>query len=137
MPLNAPTGDSFKRFALDASLTLREAGVINFDPSPAPKRLFRLVIVVTLLLLAAVQYALMFGAGGHAQAIQLQAAVSQQRLENVRLQARNAQLAAEVIDLRHGEDAIEERARGELGLIRADETFYQVVDLESDGPVVP
>jgi len=42
-----------------------------------------------------------------------------------------------VIDLRHGEDAIEERARGELGLIRADETFYQVVDLESDGPVVP
>jgi len=51
-----------------------------------------------------------------------------QREANRRLQARNAGLEAEVRDLRVGLDAIEERARSELGMIRQDEIFFQVLE---------
>ncbi len=49
------------------------------------------------------------------------------RVENQRLVARNQQLAAEVRNLKQGFEALEERARSELGLIRGNETYYQVV----------
>ena len=54
--------------------------------------------------------------------------VEAQRAENESLQKRNQALAAEVEDLRAGLDAIEERARSELGLIREDEEFFLIVD---------
>jgi cell division protein FtsB len=57
----------------------------------------------------------------------LQQRVSEQQQENARLEQRNHQLEAEVQDLRQGYDAIEERARSELGMIREEEEFYQVV----------
>jgi len=57
----------------------------------------------------------------------LQADVSRQQQENAALQQRNHSLAAEVLDLREGVDAIEERARNELGMIRDGETFYRVI----------
>jgi len=126
----ASQADGLKRFAYDASAALREVGTLNFDQTPIPRRLWRSVFVALLALLGAVQYALFFGTGGHAQATTLTQSVLTQRAVNQQLVARNAELTAEVFDLRNGEDAIEERARGELGLIRADETFYQVVDLD-------
>ncbi len=64
----------------------------------------------------------------------LHAMVEQQLEENERLEARNEALAAEVEDLRAGLEAIEERARAELGLIRADEEFFLIVDPEHADP---
>jgi cell division protein FtsB len=131
MSLPAQSADAFKRFALDASVALRGASAFRLDDAPMPKRLWRTVFFGALVMLAAVQYAYFFGAGGRSQAATLTEAVATQKALNLELRARNAQLKAEVFDLRDGEDAIEERARGELGLIRTDETFYQVVDLDS------
>lgn len=51
--------------------------------------------------------------------------------ENQRLSVRNQSLAAEVLDLKQGMEAIEERARSEMGMIKHNETFYQIID-ESD-----
>ena len=70
---------------------------------------------------------LWWGDGGRGQITELQESVALQSQENAALKARNAALQAEVEDLREGLDAIEERARNELGLIREGETFYQVV----------
>ncbi len=58
----------------------------------------------------------------------LQVQLEEQLEANARLEARNEALAAEVDDLRRGQAAIEERARSELGLIRAGEEFFLVVD---------
>ena len=48
------------------------------------------------------------------------------------LQERNKALNAEVMDLKTGIEAIEERARSEMGMIKKDEIYYQVIDSESD-----
>lgn len=87
------------------------------------KFLIALLIVILILL----QVLLWWGDGGRAQVAELQKSADQQALENEQLRLRNAALQAEVEDLREGLDAIEERARNELGLIRPGETFYQVV----------
>ena len=58
----------------------------------------------------------------------LETAIDEQRLDNERLRQRNARLAAEVADLKDGLEAVEERARQELGMVGRDETFYQFVD---------
>ncbi|WP_376696971.1 septum formation initiator family protein [Wenzhouxiangella sp. EGI_FJ10305] len=60
--------------------------------------------------------------------------VEQQQSENEELQKRNEALAAEVEDLRAGLDAVEERARSELGLIREGEEFFLIVDPEDAEP---
>lgn len=60
--------------------------------------------------------------------------VEDQRAENSELEKRNEALAAEVEDLRAGLDAIEERARSELGLIREGEAFFLIVDPEDAEP---
>jgi cell division protein FtsB len=57
----------------------------------------------------------------------LQDAVAAQQQQNSELKERNEQLAAEVKDLKEGLDAVEERARSDLGMVGANETFYQVV----------
>lgn len=56
--------------------------------------------------------------------------------ENQRLSVRNQSLAAEVLDLKQGMEAIEERARSEMGMIKQNETFYQIID-ESDAVSEP
>jgi cell division protein FtsB len=62
----------------------------------------------------------------------LQAALTRQLRANTEMHERNQELAAEVADLKDGMSAIEERARTDLGMIAANETFYQVVS-----PAVP
>lgn len=54
-----------------------------------------------------------------------------QHLVNEELQERNDKMFAEIDDLRQGLDAIEERARNELGLVKDGETFYRIVDEHS------
>ncbi|HKD52627.1 MAG TPA: cell division protein FtsB [Steroidobacteraceae bacterium] len=81
-------------------------------------------LAVTILLL---QYRVWLSADGVREVARLRQAVVAQRSENDRLEERNRQLAAEVRDLKTGMDAIEERARSDLGMIARNETFYQVV----------
>ena len=73
------------------------------------------------------QAELWFSDDGYRKTMNLRAAVSEQRALNETLRARNAALDAEVINLKKGRDAAEERARTDLGMIGKQETFYQVV----------
>jgi cell division protein FtsB len=86
--------------------------------------------VVLLLILVGLQYRLWIGAGSWADVAALDRKIEQQNDRNERLQARNQLLEGEVISLKSGLDAIEERARNDLGMIKRDETFYLVVDPE-------
>ena len=78
-------------------------------------------------LVVALQYPLWFGKGSWLRVSELDQQLAQQRATTASLKARNDALDAEVRDLKEGMDAIEERARLELGMIRKDEIFYQVV----------
>ena len=88
-------------------------------------RLVTVGIVAVLLLL---QHPLWFGKGGWLKVRELDTQLAAQRTGNERLRVRNAALDAEVRDLKTGFDAIEERARAELGMVRQDETFFQMLD---------
>ena len=79
------------------------------------------------LVLFLLQYRLWMSADGVREVSRLEAAVAKQRADNGQLSERNKQLAAEVRDLKSGVTALEERARSDLGMIAANETFYQVV----------
>ena len=82
-------------------------------------------------LLLAIQYPLWFGKGGWFSVDLIQSQLTEQRALNERLVRRNAQLAADVWDLKTGTDAIEERARYEFGMIGADELFFYFVRSDS------
>jgi len=88
----------------------------------------RLLALVLVLLIAAVQWPLWAGKGGWIRVWELDQQVKAQRRANDALRARNAALEAEVRDLKNGLDAIEERARSELGMIAQDEVFFQLVE---------
>jgi cell division protein FtsB len=81
-----------------------------------------------LALIVAIQYPLWFGKGGWFRVWEVERLVEQQKAKNKELASRNAGLDAEVRDLKAGGDAVEERARVELGMIKPDEVFYQVVE---------
>ena len=87
----------------------------------------RWVVAILLVLLLLLQFKLWFGEGGFTEVTRLEERVAAQLEENADLQKRNAELQAEVDDLRERLDAVAERARSELGLIKEDEEFYQVV----------
>ena len=78
-------------------------------------------------LLVALQYPLWLGKGGWTRGWDLDRQLAAQREQTARLKARNDALDAEVRDLKQGYDAIEERARMDLGMIKRDEIFFQVV----------
>ncbi|MCW5593401.1 MAG: cell division protein FtsB [Burkholderiales bacterium] len=78
-------------------------------------------------LIVVLQYPLWFGKGGWLRVRELDRQVLAQEAVNAGLKARNDALDAEVRDLKQGLEAIEERARVDLGMIRTDEVFYQVV----------
>ncbi len=88
----------------------------------------RWLTLAVIVLLAGLQYKLWVGQGSFAEVWNLNQAVAEQRDENERLAERNAALEAEVLDLKQGLDAVEERARSELGMIKDDEVFYQIVE---------
>jgi len=80
---------------------------------------------VLVALLVALQYPLWFGKGGLIRVGELDRQLAAQRELNQSLEARNASLEAEVRDLKAGYEAIEERARYELGLVKEGEVFVQ------------
>ena len=78
-------------------------------------------------LLALIQYPLWLGKGSWSRVWRLDRQIEAQKEKNAELEARNAALDAEVRDLKEGLDAVEERARYELGLLKPDEIFVQIV----------
>jgi len=92
----------------------------------------RLLLILLALLTTAIQYPLWWGKGGWLRVAELRAQIAQQSKTTADLLARNHALAAEVQSLQTGKEAIEERARRELGLIRTDEIFVQVLVPQGD-----
>ena len=88
----------------------------------------KVLIVVLVLLLAALQYKLWFAGGGVRDVHHIKTQVDAKIAGNTLLEQRNAALAAEVEDLKQGGEAIEERARNDLGMVKKGERYYQVVD---------
>ena len=95
--------------------------------TPGKVHPLKLVIAMLLTLLVTLQAQLWLGDRGMRGVYRLEASVAAQIEENARLEARNRRLAVEVHDLKEGLEAVEERARTDLGMIGRDETFYQIV----------
>ena len=88
-------------------------------------RIFSVVLVALIVLL---QFPLWLGKGGWLRVWEVDRQVRAQKEINSRLRERNDVLDAEVRDLKQGNDAIEERARYELGMVKQDEIFFHVLD---------
>lgn len=85
------------------------------------------ILIILLALFALMQYELWFSPGGLRSVWQLKNRIAEQMTTNQQAQQTNRALAADIADLKRGNEAIEERARNNLGMIKKDETFYQVV----------
>lgn len=88
----------------------------------------KIATYVLLAMLVLLQYPLWFGNGGVIAAWRLSNEIAVQQMENARLKDRNQALEADVNDLKQGLQAIEERARAELGLVKKGEIFIQVIE---------
>ncbi|MBE0623756.1 MAG: cell division protein FtsB [Burkholderiales bacterium] len=88
----------------------------------------RLLSIVFVALIVLLQYPLWLGKGGWLRVWEIDRQVTAQKDGNARLRVRNDALDAEVLDLKQGYDAIEERARYELGMIRKDEIFFHILE---------
>ena len=93
----------------------------------------RAFAVLLIIALGWLQYTLWFGKNGMADYAQVSSDVQLQEEVNQGLCNRNGQMFAEIDDLRKGSAAIEERARHELGMIKEGETFYRIIDENSEG----
>jgi cell division protein FtsB len=94
----------------------------------------RILIGLFLAALLGLQYRLWVADGGLREVWRLESAIEAQQRENAGLQERNRTLAAEVRDLKEGRVALEERARTDLGMIGANETFFQVTGPSRSAP---
>ena len=85
-------------------------------------------VLLLLLLFLWLQYQLWIDKDGVRKLHDLKQRVEAQKETNQEIYQRNKVLAAEVEDLKSGQDAIEERARKDLGMIREGEVFFQIID---------
>ncbi|WMQ74292.1 MAG: Cell division protein FtsB [Sodalis sp.] len=92
--------------------------------------------LLLLVLLGWLQYSLWLGKNGVYDLVRVESDVAVQQRNNAQLKARNDQLFAEINDLNGGQEAIEERSRNELGMIKAGEVFYRLVP-EQRRPAAP
>ena len=88
----------------------------------------KIVAVILGALIILIQYPLWLGKGGWLRASEVDRQLAAQKAKNGELERRNTGLAADVRDLKTGTEAIEERARYELGMTRPDELFFQYTD---------
>jgi len=86
------------------------------------------VITLLVILFLFLQYKLWFEHDSFHETEQLRQAISKQKQQNDALVKKNHELMAEVKNLKHGKQAVESRARSELGMVQKGETFYQIVD---------
>jgi cell division protein FtsB len=94
----------------------------------------RLITLGLVVLLVLIQYPLWLGKGGWLRVWDLDKQLETAQKKNNELKARNAKLNSEVQDLREGTDAVEERARYELGMIKDGEIFVQILDPNTRPP---
>lgn len=90
------------------------------------------VTTILIVLIALLQYPLWLGKGGWLKVWDNSRLLTQQKETNRQLELRNAGLDAEVRDLKQGYEAIEERARYELGMVKSDEVFVQIPEKKSE-----
>lgn len=88
----------------------------------------RILVGCVLLALAGLQYKLWLGEGSLLQWRQLEKKLAAQAQENKQLTARNRAIEADIRELKSGDQALEEQARFELGMVKADETYYYFID---------
>ena len=87
----------------------------------------KILIAVLLLLFIGLQYKLWFGDGSLSEVVQLSRELETQKAKLQLLEERNRILEAQVLDLQNGLDAFEEKARNDLGMIKQEETFIQLI----------
>lgn len=92
------------------------------------------ISIALVALIALIQYPLWLGKGSWFRVWEVDRQIKAQADKNARLQTRNSVMQAEVRDLKQGLEAIEERARSELGMIKQDEIFFQVLEPGQSGP---
>ncbi|MDP9107471.1 MAG: cell division protein FtsB [Pseudomonadota bacterium] len=97
----------------------------------------RLILLCLAALLVLIQYPLWLGKGGWLHVAELDRQVNVARKKTLELKARNDKLSSEVEDLKEGTGAVEERARYELGMIKEDEIFIQVLEPSKGAASVP
>ena len=97
----------------------------------------RLFIGTLFVLLVALLHTWWFGRGGMSDVARTRAQIASQEQELDTLRTRNSKLAAEVVDLKQGIDAIEEIARNDMGLIKDGETFYQFIESGAGSKAAP
>ncbi|MCB5189353.1 cell division protein FtsB [Methylobacillus arboreus] len=97
----------------------------------------KFLTLIFVALIALLQYPLWLGKGSWLRVWDINQKIVAQKSTNAELKLRNDTLDAEVRDLKQGNTAIEERARSELGMIKQDEVFYQVIDQEGSTPPPP
>ena len=95
----------------------------------------KLIVAILFVLLIWLQYKLWLGDGGIPEVLELEQEIDTVQSEVNTLQERNKALSAEVMDLKTGIEAIEERARSEMGMIKKGEIYYQVIDADGVHPV--
>jgi cell division protein FtsB len=95
----------------------------------------KLIVAILLVLLIWLQYKLWLGDGGIPEVLELEQEINTVQSEVNSLEERNKALNAEVMDLKKGIEAIEERARSEMGMIKKDEIYYQVIEGGVEQPV--
>jgi cell division protein FtsB len=97
----------------------------------------KIVAILLGALIVLIQYPLWLGKGGWLTAWRVENKLDAEKEKTAQLERRNAAFAAEVRDLKQGTEAVEERARYELGMIRGDEVFFQFVPADPKKPVQP
>ena len=88
----------------------------------------KLLLATGIVLALLLAYTLAVGKGGLLDIWNMKRDISAQQEQNERLKQRNRELAGEIVNLQKGTEAIEERARSDLGLIRPDEVFVQILE---------
>lgn len=87
----------------------------------------KILLAMLVLVLVALQFNLWVGDGSYSEILALEEQIELQKQENMALAERNQELEGEVLDLKTGLDAIEERARSEYGMVKEGEVLYQIV----------
>ena len=88
----------------------------------------KILLSIGIVLAIILAYTLALGKGGLLDMWNMQRDIAVQQEKNEHLQQRNRELAGEIVNLQKGTEAIEERARSDLGLIKPDEVFVQIIE---------
>lgn len=88
----------------------------------------RMLGFVLVLVLASLQYKLWFGEGSIFQSMQVEKKLEIQQANNFKLAAQNRAIEADIAELKSGDQALEEQARFDLGMVKQGEVYYQIVD---------